>query len=87
MYVFLSVAGNALNSHGFCLAHLTFFFVHCGGGVLAGKMATNLGKVILLFKMNFPGGPMAKTPTPNSEGTGLIPGWGAKVWLAARTAK
>ena len=61
--------------------------VHCGGGVLAGKMATNLGKVILLFKMNFPGGPMAKTPTPNSEGTGLIPGWGAKVWLAARTAK
>ena len=58
--------------------------VHCGGGVLAGKMATNLGKVILLVKMNFPGGPVAKTPTPNSEGTSLIPGRGAKVWLAAR---
>ena len=58
--------------------------VHCGGGVLAGKMATNLGKVILLVKMNFPGGPVAKTPTPNSEGTSLIPGWGAKVWLAAQ---
>ena len=58
--------------------------VHCGGRVLAGKMATNLGKVILLVKMNFPGGPVAKTPTPNSEGTSLIPGWGAKVWLAAR---
>ena len=58
--------------------------VHCGGRVLAGKMATNLGKVILLVKMNFPGGPVAKTPTPNSEGTSLIPGRGAKVWLAAR---
>ena len=58
--------------------------VHCGGRVLAGKMATNLGKVILLVKMNFPGGPVAKTPTPNSEGTSLIPVWGAKVWLAAR---
>ena len=33
MYVFLSVTGNPLNSHGFCLAHLTFFFVRCGGGV------------------------------------------------------
>ena len=52
--------------------------------MLAGKMATNLGKVILLVKMNFPGGPVAKTPTPNSEGTSLIPGRGATVWLAAR---
>ena len=36
--------------------------VHCGGGVLPGKVATNLVKVILLVKMSFPCGPVAKIP-------------------------
>ena len=31
------------------------------------------------YKRNFPGAPVAKTSPSNAGGTGLIPGWGARI--------
>ena len=35
------------------------------------------------YKRDFSGGPVVKTSSPNAEGTGLIPGWGAEVLYAS----
>ena len=47
--------------------------------------------VFKLESRNFPVSPVVKTPRPNAEGIGLIPGWGTKIphaaWLTKKKKK